>query len=794
MIQISAKPARVKSKAEVENCDRDLTKVKKVRKKIDSTAIVRRQWMKRSNDEFIWEASQQTSFDHVKRSITKNAMTTTNHELQYHLTADVSKKATDACLFQISEEISDTIMTFHLKNKFKIVMFMSFRLNDVETRYSNTERECLTIVNVLVEIRWLIVESKWKIICYTDHHALDSIMIKESSEYDRIATWQDRLEKYDIKVIHKSTTNSMIEIANELSRLSLKLTTKYRTKDQERPSFMKEDEENIANETNDPMKMRNPNVKRQLTEAIALDDWTQSTRARNMSGDQETNDWQKYDWCSFFKNMMTYLRYDLEEIENLLRQKRKTMISQAFKYSLASEKPLLIYHEKDERRSSCLIKKQIELMLKHLHDEHGHYGHAITLNRMKSETFWSTRTQNVIAWCKSCSACQLNAHKHFTTIIRHILIFESMSMIELNFLDLIKPACAMIECRYILLRVDYFSRFVWARLYVHCTMTESTDLMINLIASIFEWSRAIYSDNDRHFVKYEFEQLLKSRRVSHFTTSVTHSSSIGLIERMIQLMIEDIKKRCVQRDNSDAWALNVTDEVIVINTRKIRVHEHRSCDIMLGFILKTVQCDTQSMKQPLWENEMKKLSAYEQEMMMTLRAENRILALETMIRYQNIVETMQKSHKATFQEGDLVLMRDKARDNQKERKLNVRWKELRMMMTKIKHDLSVWVKSLYEIEKSTRYHVNDLRSWIERKFSERWSITQLINEFSQNQDQDNEEHEKNQLMIAVQTNDEIDSFRTSLTFEMKRKTMIFAGYSDQRALLLWKSRDFWKCD
>jgi hypothetical protein len=69
---------------------------------------------------------------------------------------------------------------------------------------------------------------------------------------------------------------------------------------------------------------------------------------------------------------------------------------------------------------------------------------------------------------------------------------------------------------------------------------------------------------------------------------------------------------------------------------------------------------------------MKKLSAYEQEMMMTLRAENRILALETMIRYQNIVETMQKSHKATFQEGDLVLMRDKARDNQKERKLNVR--------------------------------------------------------------------------------------------------------------------------
>jgi hypothetical protein len=52
MIQISIKSARVKLKAKVKKCDENLiTKSKK--KKTISTIIVKKQWMKKSNDEFI---------------------------------------------------------------------------------------------------------------------------------------------------------------------------------------------------------------------------------------------------------------------------------------------------------------------------------------------------------------------------------------------------------------------------------------------------------------------------------------------------------------------------------------------------------------------------------------------------------------------------------------------------------------------------------------------------------------------------------------------------------------------
>ncbi len=480
MIQMFVKSIRCKFKAEVKKCDEDLIKVSRNRKiKSETITTIRRQWVKRLNDEFIWEQVQQASFCHVKKSITQNAMTIVAHDLQYHLTVDASKRVTETCLFQLLEKSFDTIMTSQLKNKFKIMMFMSFRLSDAKTKYSNTKRECFAIVNVLTKIRWLIVESKWKIICYTNHHALNSIMTKKSNEYDRIATWQNKLREYDIKVIHRSATNSMINIIDELNRLSIELITKYRIVNQERSHFMTEDDED-CNDNNDSMKKTTSKDVKNMTEAIMSKDWTRSTRKRHLSMRHEIKDWEKYDWNSLFKSMIVYLRFELERIENLSRQERKVVINQSFKYILASRKSLLMYQKKNERKSSCLTKDQIKSILKHLHDDHDYYSHVIILDRMKEEVYWSTRTRDVITWCKSCSVCQLNATKHFTVVIKHVLIFEFMSMIELNFLNLIKSACAVIECRYVLLRVNYFSRFVWTRSYVYCTMTESTDLMKNL--------------------------------------------------------------------------------------------------------------------------------------------------------------------------------------------------------------------------------------------------------------------------------------------------------------------------
>ncbi len=87
-------------------------------------------------------------------------MTTIQHKLQYHLAIDVNRKVTKNRLFQISNKSSNTIITSHLKNKIKIVMFMSFELNEAKTTYFNTKRECLIIVKTLAKVKWLMTNNK----------------------------------------------------------------------------------------------------------------------------------------------------------------------------------------------------------------------------------------------------------------------------------------------------------------------------------------------------------------------------------------------------------------------------------------------------------------------------------------------------------------------------------------------------------------------------------------------------------------------------------------------------------
>ncbi len=100
-------------------------------------------------------------------------------------------------------------------------------------------------------------------------------------------------------------------------------------------------------------------------------------------------------------------------------------------------------------------------------------------------------------------------------------------------------------------------------------------------------------------------------------------------------MINDIRKKCIQKRNSETWAFDVIDETIVINTQKIRIHEHKWCNNMLKFVSKIIHHDTKSVKSSIWKDEMKNLSEHAQNVIMTTRTKNKILTLKIMTRYQD---------------------------------------------------------------------------------------------------------------------------------------------------------------
>ena len=107
------------------------------------------------SEEFRWDRRKEIPFQAIKQAIANNAMASPDPTVQYHLAVDASKRGIGGVLFQLdgipadTEAISDAI--FRVAER--IIMFLSFRLSDAETRYSNSEREALAVIRCLAEVR-----------------------------------------------------------------------------------------------------------------------------------------------------------------------------------------------------------------------------------------------------------------------------------------------------------------------------------------------------------------------------------------------------------------------------------------------------------------------------------------------------------------------------------------------------------------------------------------------------------------------------------------------------------------
>jgi hypothetical protein len=169
-----------------------------------------------------------------------------DQDLQFHLATNASDTAAGGCLFQVYGVLTGTTLTPKHRANEKIIMLMSFRFNDAETRYHTTEREALAVVRCLAEVRWLVIGNKFPVMIYSDHNALSSILNKGDEGHGRISRWktdwaniemEDRLGEYDFEVNHMSARDPHMGIADGLSRMPTRLTSKHKAEDSERLPF-----------------------------------------------------------------------------------------------------------------------------------------------------------------------------------------------------------------------------------------------------------------------------------------------------------------------------------------------------------------------------------------------------------------------------------------------------------------------------------------------------------------------------------------------------------------------------
>jgi hypothetical protein len=93
------------------------------------------------------------------------------------------------------------------------------------------------------------------------------------------------------------------------------------------------------NDENESMKTED---QKRMIEASMSSDWTISTKKKRLRANLNKQEWNKYDSNSYFKKMTAYWRYELQNLKNVSRQKKKMIISQFKRFTIVSRKSLMM--------------------------------------------------------------------------------------------------------------------------------------------------------------------------------------------------------------------------------------------------------------------------------------------------------------------------------------------------------------------------------------------------------------------------------------------------------------------
>jgi len=147
---------------------------------------------------FVWTDRHQKAFDTMKRIMARETILAfPNFNKPFHIYTDASKVQLGAVITQEDKPIA----------------FYSRKLNSAQTRYTTTEKELLSIVEVCKEFRTILLGQQ--LIIHTDH---ENLTYKHFNT-DRVMRWRLFLEEYspDIRWL-KGESNV---VADALSRLDL---------------------------------------------------------------------------------------------------------------------------------------------------------------------------------------------------------------------------------------------------------------------------------------------------------------------------------------------------------------------------------------------------------------------------------------------------------------------------------------------------------------------------------------------------------------------------------------------
>ena len=153
-----------------------------------------------------------------------------------------------------------------------------------------------------------------------------------------------------------------------------------------------------------------------------------------------------------------------------------------------------------------------------------------------------------------------------------MIYFEPISIGGMDQISPILPPYSITGVRYILLYLDYFTRFIQVKAYLRYRAIKVIDLFNNYLILIFSQPQGVYSNNRYYFINREVRRIFIEYRVNYFIGPISYPVSIGLLERAVQEIITFLLKKYIERGTTDKQSLTIREGALDINTKSVRIY------------------------------------------------------------------------------------------------------------------------------------------------------------------------------------------------------------------------------
>ncbi|CAM8886619.1 unnamed protein product [Rhodiola kirilowii] len=401
----------------------------------------------------------------------------------------------------LGQRVDKKLHAFHYTSKV---------LNGAQLNYSTTEKELLAIVYAFDKFRSYLVGSKT--IVFTDNAAIKYLLSKKDSK-PRLIRWILLVQEFDIEIKDKKGVENLV--ADHLSRL-------------ERNEELKEDTSLLDDAFIGEQLMR--------VEAGAL---------------------------PWYADMVNFVVCGIIPHDMNHHQKNK-FLSEAKRYYW--DEPFLYKLCADGIYRTCVAEEEMRNILYHCHSSQygGHGSGAKTASKvLECAFYWPTLFSDAYEFVKVCDQCQRmgNISKRHEIPQQRIL---SVEIFDVWGIDYMGPFSSSYGNQYILVAVDYVSKWVEAIASPTCDAKVVTRLFKKIIFPRFGVLRTVISDGGSHFNEKQFEALLRKYGVSHKVATPYHPQTSGQME-ISNREIKAILEKTVGSSRKD-WSSKLDDALWAYRT------------------------------------------------------------------------------------------------------------------------------------------------------------------------------------------------------------------------------------